>query len=432
MTDQIRNKKRVKSILMLASLFAAIAALSGVIYAVDISPAVGAQAAETLRGWVGDPAVAFMEDTYFSLQDAVTQWQYSIGWIKPSSPWASTPVPPTISTPSASLQASRPGKERRALMAPSLLATSTMSPLATPTPTQAPPWPPKDVPSSAHLVGEGHWTPYIQNSQGVPVAYRTFLQPDPSRPYAIVSVVAFNLKTTRLGFVLGSSEPKSAVPLARTGAIPASDRGPQVLLATFNGGFKARHGDFGAMSNGTVVIPPTVGLGTVAIYADGSVQIGAWGTDLSPSASMVAWRQNGPLIVHNGQINPHTSDPAPQDWGYTVKGKIAVWRSSLGLSQDGTTLYYAAGPSLTLSSLAEVMHTLEVQDAMQLDINNYWVHFDRIEFKGGKPIPVPLMDGMKDGTGRYLWKYTRDYFYVTVKKGLGKPVSSQGGLSASG
>jgi hypothetical protein len=169
------------------------------------------------------------------------------------------------------------------------------------------------------------------------------------------------------------------------------------------------------MSDGAVVIPPTAGLGTVACYADGSIQIGVWGTEIQSSPSMVAWRQNGPLIIHNGQINPHTADLAPQDWGYTVQGKTAIWRSSLGIGKDGSVLYYAAGPSLTLPALAAAMHALGVQQAMQLDINNYWVHFDRISFQGAKPIPVPLTKAMKDGVGRYLWDYTRDYFFVTIK-----------------
>ena len=90
-----------------------------------------------------------------------------------------------------------------------------------------------------------------------------------------------------------------------------------LLLAAFNGGFKVRQGHFGAMVNGVTLVPPRPGIGTVATTADGTVRIGEWGTEIVPSDGLMAWRQNGPMIIHNGQINPHTADFSPLDWGYT-------------------------------------------------------------------------------------------------------------------
>ena len=76
------------------------------------------------------------------------------------------------------------------------------------------------------------------------------------------------------------------------------------VLAAFNGGFKAEHGHFGAMVAGEVALPPRPGLGTLAIETDGRVRLGVWGSEIVPSATDVAWRQNGPLIVHDGEIDP--------------------------------------------------------------------------------------------------------------------------------
>src|SRR5262249_43769111 len=140
----------------------------------------------------------------------------------------------------------------------------------------------------------------------------------------------------------------------RTGTIPAADLRPGVLLATFNGGFKARHGEYGAMADGLVALPPIKDLATVAMYTDGHVQMGKWGIDILKSADMVAWRQNGEMIVYNGQINPETANTGV-NWGRTLEGGTITWRSALGISADGQTLYYIAGLELDTPTIARAM-----------------------------------------------------------------------------
>jgi hypothetical protein len=265
--------------------------------------------------------------------------------------------------------------------------------------------------------GEGQWSPYLYNNSGEVIAQRGFLQPDPKRPYALVAVVAFDLNKTRLHFVPGFDEPKSNVQAYRPGTIPAGDMAPGVLVAAFNGGFKAQHGHFGAMSAGVVLIPPRLGLGTVGIYNDGGVQIGALGSEIQPSDKLIAWRQNGPLIIHDGVVNPHTADNAPQDWGYTVAGSITTSRSALGISQDGRTLFYVAGTDLTLPALARALQAAGAYQAIQLDINNYYVHFEAIHFKGSTPQAAILMESMQgSGDQRYLKPDPRDFFYITASR----------------
>jgi len=51
------------------------------------------------------------------------------------------------------------------------------------------------------------WEPFIQDTQGRTVAYRTFVQPDADRPYALTGIVAFDLDHIRLHFVLGFADP---------------------------------------------------------------------------------------------------------------------------------------------------------------------------------------------------------------------------------
>ncbi len=359
-----------------------------------VSPSFGARGAGLLRVVLGDQTTARIESTVFRAQDTMNGIAYRLGLVKRSTPW-------TTATSSTSLSATSPR---------STAATTAATDPATTTSTR--PWPPKAVPALGASAGEGRWSAYLIAATGEVLGYRTVLRPDPARPYAFVVVVSVDLTRTRLHFVLGTKEPVSAVVIPRSGRIPAADRGPGHLLATFNGGFQARHGHFGAMAGGITALPPRPGMGTVAMYQNGQVKIGAWGSHIAADNGLLAWRQNGPLIIDRGSVNPHTADNAPQDWGVTVGGGTTTWRSGIGLSADGRTLYYAAGESLTLPALAEAMADAGVSEGMQLDINRSWVHFETIQ-PGQAQKTLPLFDAMP-ADRRYLGAYTRDFFYLTT------------------
>jgi len=378
--------------------------------------AVGARGAEVLRGLLGDQAVAGLETTVFTFQDNLHQLEFHAG-SQPAAPWttaaggpANAWSPLTLTTPAEST----PWASAADLATPNPGATPPASPGASGAP-ETPGWTLSPVPDAGSLRGAGRWLPYIHDGSGQVVAYRTFVQPDPQRPYTVVAMAAFDLKAVKLHFVLGSQEPKSTVAIDRPGTIPASDFTAGTVLAAFNGGFKAQHGHFGVIVDGVTVIPPRPGLGTIAISANGQVSIGAWGTDITAAPNALAYRQNGPLLIHNGQINPLTADNSPQDWGYTVGGRTASWRSGLGVSADGRTLYYVAGPSLTLPALATSLARAGAAQAVQLDINDYWVHFDTFQTVNGNVQPMPLVDSMQlQDDQRYIRGFIRDFFYVTA------------------
>ncbi len=481
MTTTVRGIRMSVARIILLSGLSLIALVAGVLFSVaSLWPAFGASSVDTLRALVGDRAVAQVETVVFQTEDAVRSWEYRLGLIRPSSPWkvmssadgqhpperngqwASSGKTPTQSdTPSAYSGSATPCAAtpvRSAVSNRTPLSTSTSQSVVhtvqvlaristpiptttstpvpnlvlpstpTPRPTVSLPWVPAQIKMIGHSLdrGEGKWTAYIRDKTGNIIAYRAFLHPDPRRPYATAAIVAFDLKSVRLHFVLGTKEPVSDVKLPRPGRIPRRDFQCGRLVAVFNGGFKARHGHFGAMVGGVTVLPPRQGLGTVAMYKDGRVRIGMWGVEIQSTPNVSAWRQNGPLVIHNGIINPHTADYAPHDWGVTVKGAIAVWRSALGISKDERTLYYVAGDYLTLPVLARTLAAIGTYQAMQLDINKYWVHFDAIKCGSGKPITDPLFDSMKSQNDRrYLKKYWRDFFYVTSAGEARSPNGSQ-------
>ncbi len=380
---------------------------------VGSNPDLAARGAEVLRRIIGDENVARLETWVLGWQDTLQGLAYRAKGDPAQAPWPTSSPFPSTPTP-ASAPAFAPTADTQNNNFPTALPTATLQPNAPrPTPTLSPANRPAALKPLGQVDGEGLWSIYLRNPAGDPVAYRTFLQPDPQRAYAVAAVVAIDLTATRLHWVLGSQEPASPERLDRSGRIPGSDLRSGLLLAAFNGGFKAEHGLFGAMVNGAVVLAPRDGFGTVAMYDDGRVAIGAWGTEVFWAKGLRNWRQNGPLIIQSGQINPHTADASPEDWGYTVKGDTATWRSGLAISPDGRTLYYIAGPYLTLPALARAMADMGASDGIQLDINGYWVMFDAIVAGDGGPQVAPLMEGMRSDD-RYLRSFDRDYFYLTA------------------
>jgi hypothetical protein len=152
------------------------------------------------------------------------------------------------------------------------------------------------------------------------------------------------------------------------------------------------------------------------MYQDGSLKLGEWGNEIDQTADMAAWRQNGPLVVQDSQINPRIYNNDPRDWGYTVDDVSPTLRSALGISEDQGTLYFVVGPKLTMEALASSMLEAGVWDGIQLDINNYWVHFVVYPPELDELQPEPLLpELMIENLDRYLYAFGRDYFYVTPR-----------------
>ena len=107
----------------------------------------------------------------------------------------------------------------------------------------------------------------------------------------------------------------------------------------------------------------------------------------------------------------------PRDWGYSVGGETVIWRSALGLSADRRTLYYVAGPNLTLPILAKAVATTGAEFAMQLDINDYWVFFCTFYPAENDPARLEALAlhqvMLYKNRDRYLSGFQRDFFYVT-------------------
>jgi hypothetical protein len=392
---------------------------------------------------VGAKPVAVLEAFVFTVQDSVHQVLYKVEQETPASPWDSsstqgspplntnnlhatsspilpnTPALAEINSTNAIVPnpTSDPMAGLNSTIEPSIgstLQALTSAPAPTQTPTQEP-WLPGIVPPLGNTPGEGIWIPYMQDQSNTIFAFKTFLQPDDQRPYVVVGVVAFDLSRIQLHYQLGLLEPDVPDKHLSTGQISSADLKPGILLAAFNGGFKTLHGHYGIFVDGVEMIPPIDKMGTIAIYQDGSVRIGEWGTDLNYTPDLVVFRQNCPLMVHNGEINPLVYNNSVNDWGGTFSGNIITFRSGIGISQDGETLFYFAGNGLNMPALAKAMLDAGSYQAMQLDINSYYVLFTKFEFRDDRWTADPLLPkDMVDNLDRFLSVYPHDFFYITT------------------
>jgi hypothetical protein len=216
---------------------------------------------------------------------------------------------------------------------------------------------------------------------------------------------------TRLALYAGLQEPPGTFPRG-PGEVPAGERGR--LLATFNGGFKARAGAGGLLVDGRVDEPLVTGMGTLVEYRDGSLAILNWHGRTQPKELVLA-RQNLPPLVWAGRPTRRTADPSL--WGATLGGGIAVWRTAVGVTAAGDLVYAAAGGQ-TPRSLAQLMAGLGAVRAIELDINPEWPTFIGYLGRGGRN-PLALVPNPQQSKYRYLTPDKRDFFAVYAATGAG-------------
>ena len=356
-------------------------------------PAFGANMADFLRLIFGPQPVARLESTSFKLHDELNRFLYKGG--KPQIAWNYSTQPGTFSSGGAPKLASPIAHNKLSLLG-------------------------SDVVSTSPQIG---WQAYGPSVNGVPVLARAILTLDPHRPYAGVALVRMDLSQIELHIMPGYLEPAHPAQLAQVipapGVIPPSDQ--NYLVAAFNGGFKAVHGHYGMMVAGVTLLPPIPNIATVAIYRDGHVQIGAWGKEIVPSSNIIAFRQNCPPLLEAGQLNPNLLINNEGAWGYTANTDI-TWRTALGITQDGRYLIYAVGNGSSASTLAQALQNAGAYSAMQLDINQYYAHFNTYQpvtgFAASQRFQLtgePLLDKMINIPHLYLTPSVRDFFYLTVQ-----------------
>lgn len=305
---------------------------------------------------------------------------------------------------------SRPALGLVALIAVVAAACGTGSAAPTTVPaTAARGGPPTSAPTTTSTTAlPAGWTPVTTVGTVVVVSRRTETESDGH------TVTLFRFRTDRVRFALhaGSLDPPGAATLAGPDAGPTIGATESALLvAAFNGGFKANAGVGGFEIDGRVVVPLQAGRASLVIDQDGTARVGLWDQGLPLQGEPVASvRQNLLPLVVGGQPSPAASAVAP--WGSTFKGESAVARSSLGEDAAGN-LVYAAGMEVLPADLASALVGAGATTAMQLDINPEWVQLVTATTPGA-PLVIGV-PGQHRPSDQYRMGWTRDFITVLAK-----------------
>ncbi|MDP9342811.1 MAG: phosphodiester glycosidase family protein [Actinomycetota bacterium] len=262
--------------------------------------------------------------------------------------------------------------------------------------------------ASPHLKREGVWRATGRTVDGIPAMYTTSLRPDSVHTSLVAGVAWMDTKLLRAVLVAGTQEPGGSgwpwgaeVPLPRR----------TTLAATFNSGFKLSDSRGGYYSNGRSAAPLLNGEASLVIYEGGTATVAKWGRDATMGPNVASVRQNLSLIVDHGRPVPGLSQDSIAVWGATLGNQLLVWRSGVGVDRNGGLLY-AAGPGMSVASLARVLAAAGAVRAMELDINTDWTSFNyyRPDPKSQLGVdPFKLLPDMARSPDRYLVPDERDF-----------------------
>ncbi len=263
---------------------------------------------------------------------------------------------------------------------------------------------------------DGQWRRYGDSQDGSPL-WVTTIHPHPISSFVTVSVVAMDLRSVRLEWVVGAGDEGASNLAAHMLPGLLSQTALTDAIAVFNGGFQARHGWWGQMSHGvTLVKPKPLGCG-VALDTSGNVSLGLFDI-VAQTASLVTYRQTPPCLVSDGEIHPALVSGNDKVWAGKSASDKTRRRSALGLNREASMLYYLVGMEAEPADLGRAFVALGADVGLQLDINWNWTRFFLVGQEGGSPVVhSPLLEGMVKDTGEYLKRPSkRDFFVVRRRK----------------
>jgi hypothetical protein len=262
-----------------------------------------------------------------------------------------------------------------------------------------------ESPAKSPQPKEGVWQPVASYVNGQPAVYVTRVRADNVHTSYYASVMWIDTSLTKAMFVPGYQEPGGPNPY--NGALP-KDLWPAVL-ANFNGAFRLDDTQAGYYYKGKTVRPLVNGKASTVIYKDGTIKVGKWGRDVKMTKDVDVVRQNLNLIVDSGKSKV-TNGADNVVWGATTDKESLAWRAAIGQRADGS-IVYVGSPYLSADGLANVLVLAGAEEAMVLDMNNWWTAgFYFRHSKDGKPLCRKLDPSIQEGCDRFLNKYKRDSF----------------------
>ncbi len=286
-------------------------------------------------------------------------------------------------------------------------------------------WPPPNLPSmwQEEQPGEGVWEPVVYPflarvvgaTEGAPpYFYRTFVRPDPERPYSRLSLVAMDLRQLDLRVQAGHEDPKPLTGPPGTGRIPRDAATLERVVATFNGAFKTDHGNYGMVVERRVLLPPVAGAATFLVDEQGRSGFGTWPRTAAVPADVVSLRQNLEPLLLDGVVNP----AGRRTWGEQLFGtSVQTQRTALCATAAGHA-FYAFGSHIDASSLGRGLRQAGCTYAIHLDMNPGHCGFvftdvldmDQHRYELRKADPA-----MQIAPDKFIYASAKDFFYVLVR-----------------
>lgn len=371
--------------------------------------------------WFGDDNMQRLKAVVYRVWDAASR-RFGLGVSHEATPVALVSPETQRPAPAASIrQPELPAELQRAWPPPDL------APLLTPPEPQ-----------------EGQWLslnndPFIgptSDPQGL--FFTTFLRTDPERTYSRILVTVWDPLTVELHTQSGTDEPKSATGETGSGLVPRQPAVAENLVAAFNGGFQATHGDFGMVADGIVYVPPLPFAAAVATDRAGNVGFGTWPERQPWPSSLVGLRQNLTPLVAHGKFNPYQRTW----WGGVPAGwedDTRTVRSGICLTNDGLVAYFY-GAKVDAENLAKAMLAVRCSYGLHLDMNqgHTGLEFYHVAPESKLPPLALTLDHVWQAEGavpeapglafrgrrmframqlmnfpRYIQRETRDFFYLT-------------------
>jgi hypothetical protein len=256
---------------------------------------------------------------------------------------------------------------------------------------------------------EGRWIPRDMWHSGVPLIFSSHFRLNVNDPSIVAYVTWIRSSSTRLGLYLGYEGPGPSSLSRGPEMVPLTGRSN--LLATFNSGFYEKDSAEGFFTHNRLYFPMKKGHATLVEYTNGTIDIVNWTGPARPGLNVLMARQNLHLLLNDAKVSPATAIGA--NWGVTLHGVPAVWRTAVGVDAHGNLMYLAA-PSQTAASLARALQRVGAVRAMQLDINPEWPIFVTYTHAGagGPRLFVPNPNQVAN---RFLYTSTKDFFAVYVR-----------------
>lgn len=269
------------------------------------------------------------------------------------------------------------------------------------------------------------WLAELPHGREKPPAYfyKTFTRPDPDRPYSRVLLIAMDMRQLEIKMEAGYEDPAPLVGPPGSGRLPKDRRILDRIVATFNGGFKTTHGEYGMMVDRRVIVPPEPGAATVVVTQDGDVGFGNWPQNKQLPSDVRSFRQNLDPLVEDDVINP----TGRYVWGWHIAGQgVLTERTALCLTPE-RQVYYAWAREISGPGLAAALKQVGCEYAIHLDMNPKhcgFVFTDILDLETEKAHTSLAHPDMGLNPTRYIAYSQKDFFYVLVRETL--PQATQG------